>query len=182
MRYFTGFLIAIGLIVLLFVVILRSGGGPKQKQINLDSYASTGAVAQLTIDGPITADQTHQAVQIAVNANQTTFQVLQGYEGQVQTTKTFEANQASFSVFLHALNLAGFSQGNNASSVSDDRGYCPGGDRYIFELQQNGSDVFRYWATACGGQGSSKAQVSTVLSLFQAQVPDYDDLTGNVQI
>lgn len=182
MRFLTGILITIGLIVLVFVVILKSGGGPKQQPFNLNGYASTNAIAQLTIDGPIDADQQHQAVQVGVSSTGTTFEILHGYQGSVQTNKVFGNNQASFAVFLHALNLLGFSEGNRAQSLRDDRGYCPSGDRYVFELIDNGNDVFRYWATSCGGQGSFKGDVSDTLALFRAQVPNYDTLTENVTL
>src|ERR1700729_3669720 len=132
MRYFTGFLIAIGLIVLLFVIILKSGGnsgGAPQKQINLANYASSDAVTQLTIGGPINADQTHVQVQISVGQTETMFQILNGYQGTVQNSKTFSNNQNSYSAFLQALAVAGFTKGSTVN-IPDKQGYCPTGDRY----------------------------------------------------
>src|SRR6266446_1088884 len=114
MRYFTGFLIFIGLIVLVFVNILKSGGSSTPpKQINLNSYANSAAIAQLTIDGPINANQTHQEEQISVGQTQTTFSILQGYQGRELTNKTFDNNQAAFSAFLQALAVAGFTKGSS---------------------------------------------------------------------
>jgi hypothetical protein len=184
MRYFTGFLIAIGLIVLLFVVILKSGGNSgnaPQKQINLATYASSDAIAQLTIDGPINADQTHTQVQISVSQAETTFQILTGYQGTIQTSKTFQNNQNSYSAFLQALDVAGFTKGSSVN-IPDKQGYCPTGDRYTFELMQTGSDIENYWSTSCGGQGTYKGNTLDTLSLFEAQVPNYDDLTGSLQL
>lgn len=184
MRYFTAFLVAIGLIVLVFVIIIKSitgGGGSKSTTINLNNYASTPATAQLTIDGPINADQTHQQVQITVGNSQTTFQILSGYQGTVKTTKTFESNQASYAVFLHALSLAGFTEGNSDPNLKDERGYCPTMDRYIFELDEGADRIERYWSSECG-QGNFKGDTGTVLELFQAQVPNYDDLTGDLEL
>lgn len=182
MRYFTFFMVAIGLIVLVLVIIIKSitGGGPQKQAIDLNSYASTNAVAQLTIDGPTNADQTHQQIQITVGNTNTQFEILNGYQGQVATSKTFESNQAAFATFLHALNLAGFTKGNADPNLSDDRGFCPDGDRYEFELLQGSDTIERYWATSCGGQGTYAGNVNLTLDLFQKQVPNYFDLISNV--
>jgi len=183
MRFFTAFLIAIGLLVLIFVIIFKSigsGGGPKQQQIDLNSYANTSAVAQLTIDGPINADQIHQQVQITVGNTNTQFQILSGYQGQVVTSKTFANNEPAFAAFLHALNIAGFTKGDSDPKLSDPRGYCPDGDRYIFELDQGSDTIEKYWATSCGGEGTYGGNTEQTLDLFQNQVPHYSDLTANL--
>lgn len=182
MRFFTAFLIAIGLLVLIFVIIFKSIGsnGPKQQQIDLNSYANTSAVAQLTIDGPVNADQTHEQVVITVGNTNTQFQILSGYQGRVLTSKTFDNNEASFAAFLRALNIAGFTKGNADPNLSDPRGYCPDGERYIFQLAQGSDTIEKYWATSCGGQGTYGGSTLQTLDLFQNQVPNYTDLTGNL--
>jgi len=181
MRFFTAFLIAIGLLILIFVIIFKSiGSGPKQQVINLNSYASTSAVAQLTIDGPINADQIHEQVQITVGNTNTQFQIINGYQGRVVTSKTFDSNQPAFAEFLHALNLAGFTKGNSDPRLSDPRGYCPDGERYTFALAQGSDTIEKYWATSCGGQGTFGGNTAQILDLFQNQVPKYDELTANL--
>lgn len=181
MRYFTAFLVAIGLIVLVLVIIIKSLTGPPSKPpIDLNSYANTSATAQLTIDGPINADQTHQQVQIMVGNTGNQFQILQGYQVTVTTNKSFESNETAYAVFLHALNLAGFTEGNPDPKLSDERGYCPDGDRYIFELTEGADTIERFWATSCGGQGTYGGNTALTLDLFEKQVPNYDDLVGNV--
>ncbi len=180
MRFFTGLLIAIGLIVLLFVIILKHGNGPKVQPFNLSSYANTGAVTQLTISGPVTADQTHQSVQISVGATQTTFQIMQGYQGRVTISKTFENNQSSYSVFLQALTVSGFGRGTNVQ-IPNKYGYCATGETYTYELVENGSDILNYWSTSCGtSYGNFRGNTPQTVALFQAQVPNYDTLTENL--
>jgi len=179
MRFFTGFLIAIGLIVLLFVIILKSGG-PSTQPFNLNSYATTGAISQLTIRGPITANQTFQSVQISVGSTQTNFSILQGYQGAVQSSQQFENNETSYNVFLHALTLTGFPNGSKDPKYNDYLGYCATGEQYIFELIENNSDILRFWATSCGSEGSFRGDPGAALALFQAQVPNYSQLTSNL--
>lgn len=180
MRFFTAFLVAIGLLVLVLVIIIKSLTGPPPKPpINLTSYANTSATAQLTIDGPVNADQTHQQVQITVGNVINQFEILQGYQGTVQASKTFESNTNAFSAFLQALQLADFTKGSNAQ-IPDMQGYCPDGDRYIFELSEGADTIERYWGTSCGGQGTYGGDVGLTLDLFEKQVPNYDNLTENV--
>ena len=181
MRIFTFFTVVIAIIVLILVIIIKSiTSGPAKPSINLNSYANTSAVAQLTIDGPINADQIHQQILVQVSNTSTYFAILNGYQGQVASSKTFANNQAAFAVFLHALTLAGFTKGDTDPSLSDSRGYCPDGDRYILQLNDGSDVVEKFWATSCGGQGTYGGDMEQTLGLFQNQVPNYSDLTGNV--
>lgn len=179
MRFFTGFLIFLGLIVLLFVVILKHGNAPKPQAFNLAGYANSGAVAQMLVDGPITADITHQQVKVTVGATQTNFQILEGYQGRVVVNRNINNNESSYSSFLQALAVAGFANGIK-QQIPNKQGYCPEGERYTFQLLENDSSILNYWATSCGGEGTFRGDTSTVTQLFQAQVPAYDDLTQNL--
>lgn len=181
MRMFTFFIIAIALIVLILVIIIKSiTSGPPKSAIDLNSYANTGAVTQLLIDGPVNADQVHQQIQISVSNSNTQFEILNGYQGQVAQSKTFANNTPAYAVFLHSLNLVGFVRGNTDPKLSDDRGFCPDGDRYVFTLSQGADTIQRYWATSCGGQGTYGGDVNQTLDLFQKQVPNYENLTADV--
>jgi len=82
---------------------------------------------------------------------------------------------------LLALAHAGFTIGNAAPSVSDERGYCALGDRYVFELRQDNKDLERYWATSCGSPKTYQGVLNLTLELFQAQVPQYANLTQNLR-
>jgi hypothetical protein len=183
MRYFLGFLISIGLIIVL-IFLLFHGGGSKAKvpttAKTLESYASTDAEVRLTIDGPVNSQQEHQQIRVTVDRSQATFEQISGYEGQVVQQQQFASNDNAFQVFLHSLGHAGFTQGNTDKSLSDERGYCPLGDRYIFELIQNGQSIERFWATSCGKPKTYLGSLDLTLSLFKAQIPKYSDLTDNV--
>lgn len=186
MRYFIGFLVTIGLIILLIVLLFTGGGGsnpekPKTTKA-LSEYASTDAVVRLTIDGPIVADQDHQAVQITVGQDDVTYSQVQGYQGTVVKQQSFVNNQNAYSNFLYALGHAGFTRGDNSKDRANEKGYCPRGNRYIFELIDGGNDIQRYWATNCKGTKTYTGDTSLTLTLFQAQVPGYNDLTQGLSI
>jgi hypothetical protein len=181
MRYFIGFMVTLGLVILLIILLFTGGksGTPKTRK-PLYSYANSDAVAQVTIDGPINADQEHQQVQITVGRDEVTFEQLQGYDGSVVNLQTFTNTENAFEVFLRALSVSGFRDGNNSTALSDEQGYCPLGDRYIFEFTQNDSTIERYWTTSCGSPKTYLGDFSLTLTLFQNQVPNYDQLTQNV--
>lgn len=182
MRYIVGFLITIGLIILILVLLLRGGGSSATapKALNLGDYAYGSATAQLIIDGPIVADPNHREIEINVSQDAVSMNVYQGYQQTTINSKTYLNNESAYAVFLHALQNAGFTKGNTSAALSDERGYCPGGDRYIYSFNNDGTDLMRFWSTSCGGQGTFKGTPSTILYLFQNQVPDYSTLTQNV--
>lgn len=191
MRYFIGFLITIGLIILLIVLLFTGGGDKKNNQSDgtkrpktvqqLADFASTNAVVRMTIDGPINADQDHQSVQITVGNDDTTYQQFQGYQGTVTSQQAFTNNQAAYSNFLFALGHAGYLLGDDNKLLDNEKGYCPLGDRYVFELIEGGNTIQRYWATSCSKTPNTyKGNLSLTITLFQAQVPNYDTLVSGL--
>jgi hypothetical protein len=184
MRYFIGFLITLGLIILLIILLISGNGKPKTgvTSKSLVDYASTDAQVSLTIDGPVNAASLHEQIRVTVDRDNVTYQNLNGYDGNVVDTKIFGNTQNSYDVFLHALKHAGFTHGDNNPAGRDERGYCPLGDRYIFELTQDGNNLERYWATSCGKPKTYLGSTSLTLSLFQNQIPGYQDLTQNIQL
>jgi hypothetical protein len=184
MRYFLAFLVTLGLILLLFTLLFRSGGGKSKTPVGktLDSYSTTDAVARVTIDGPINADQTHQALRISVGRDEVTFEKIQGYQGNVVSVQNYANNSDAYANFLLALSHAGFTKGSTPAALKDERGYCPLGDRYVFELTQEDKEIERYWATNCGKPATYLGAVSLTLDLFRAQVPDYNTLTQNIAL
>jgi hypothetical protein len=182
MRYFLAFLTTLFLVFLL-VFLLFHGGGKSKAPLTiktLHSYASTDATVQMTIDGPVNAAQNHQQVRISVGRDDVTFEQLQGYDGNVTNTQDFSNTQNAYTAFLFSLARAGFSSGNNDPSLSDERGFCPLGERYVFQLTQDGKDIERYWATSCGGNLKTYlGAFDLTVSLFKAQVPNYSQQTQN---
>jgi hypothetical protein len=184
-RYFIGFIVTIGLIVLLIVLLFSGGSKPKATVTpkTLTSYANTDATVRLTIDGPINAQQTHNQVQITVDREDAQFALLQGYNGSVIKSQTYANTENAYDAFLHALEHAGFTEGNTASGLSDESGYCPTGDRYIFELMNNDQDLERYWTTSCGGTPKTfGGKLNLNLTLFEQQIPTYQNLVGTANI
>ncbi len=188
MRYFLGFLVSIGLIVLVFILVLRGFGGKstQQNQTPLTDYANTDTVVRMTVDGKVVGDQQHQAYRITVSRDQITLETLQGYQYNAIDTKTYENNEQGYANFLRAIDLDGYTKGvSNATTAQDDeRGVCPGGERFIFEIVNGSSQIERYWSTSCGGSGTFKGKTQAIKQLFDRQVPipDYSKETGHLNL
>jgi len=182
-RYFIAFFVALGLLFLVIFLLFHSGTNkPKTPTTrSLVSYATTDAQVSLSIDGPVNADQSHQQVLVTVNSQDVTFEQLQGYDGSVVYSQSFANTENAYAAFLQALAHAGFALGNNSPTAKDERGYCPLGERYVFQLQQDSQTLERYWTTSCGGKLKTYLGFQALtIELFQNQVPNYRGLTKTV--
>lgn len=181
MRYFISFLVALGLLILVIFLLFHGGGkkpsAPPLSNQTLGTYYTTNAQVVLTIDGPVNYDQEHTQVRITVGNDNVTYEQLQGYSGNVVRTQQYPNNPDAYAAFLMSLQHADFAKGNKDPKKADERGICPLGDRYIFELTQDNRDLQRYWATSCGGAKTYEGNVGLTIRLFQLQVPDYPALT-----
>jgi hypothetical protein len=182
-KYLAGFVATIVLIILLIVLVFHGGGGSKVSQTSkpLTSYANSDATVSLTIAGPVVANQNYNQVGITVSNSQTVYDQVQGYQNNVTKQQTFSNNVPAYTAFLYALERAGFTEGNSASNLKQDLGYCPTGNTYIFQINQGSQQLQRYWITNCSGTPASfKGASNLIIELFKAQVPNYNQLTPNL--
>lgn len=185
-RYIIGIIIFLFLIffgVKLFQAATKSSA-PKTsttKTTALPDYSSTAAQVRFTQDGPINSNLLHRSIQITVGRDQTTTNVIQGYEGTVLKTQNVANNQTSYNVFLNALNNAGFTKKKKNVKDTDETAQCPLGFRYTYQLMNTSDDGdTTLWSTSCGGLGNFGGNASTVMTLFQRQIPDYQKFTQDV--
>lgn len=180
-RFIFAFLVTIALVVLILFLMFSGGGSaPSKTQINLIKYINSGSTAQILVDGPINAEQNHQQLEIDVSAAAVTLTIFQGYQRNPINTQTYPNNTSAYAAFIYGLQRSGFTRGNSDEKLSDERGYCVTGNRYIYTFNDGSKDLFRYWSTSCG-QATFKGNISTVQYLFQNQVPDYSNQTRNLQ-
>lgn len=185
MKYIAGFIIAISLLIFAFVLIFRGGDDTTtapNTPPKLVSYADTSTEVRLTIDYPVSAPQTHRQIITTVGRDQTKLVVEQGYDGQTLRSQTYDNTETAYAHFLSALQVAGFSKGENSEQLKEWRGQCPEGRRYLYEIIDGGKTIQQYWATSCGNIGSFKGRTTTVNSLFIKQVPDYHKLTSGIGV
>ncbi len=184
MRYYIGFLIAIGLSIILILLLFAGGGGGKSKTPTvkpLTSYATTSAVLSITIDGPINADSEHQSLKMSVSSTQALIQSFQGYNGTVTNSQSYPNNENAFYAFLSAMQIAGFTLGNPNPALANDTGDCPQNSRYDYRITEDGKQIQHYWSTDCG-TATYKGNTASTMQLFQAQFPDYSTFTSNLTL
>lgn len=172
-------------IILLFVaifLIVRSGGSDEaevqETKRELTSYVGDPnvSIVQTTI-GPINAPSEHGEMQISVTDTATTIDFFSGYDGNVVASRTYPHSSAAFSEFLHALEKFEYTEGNTDEALADSKGYCPTGNRYIFEIREGAEVVQSYWATSCRGTKTYRGDLQGTLEMFERQIPDdYGDI------
>lgn len=186
MRYFITFLIGIGLVVLIIILLIRAifggGGTPEPKADLAADYSNSNVVMRLTIDGPVDAETIHNQIRIDVSQYSSELRIIDGYEGRVSRTERFDSNPTAYANFLRAIDLQGYTNGNDDEEVEDERGYCPFGQRYVFEIIDGGDSIQRYWATSCEDRISFKGNYDDIIRLFEMQIPEYRDLTQETRI
>jgi hypothetical protein len=184
MRYLIGILLFIFLIIFVIVKLL-TGGSDEQPKLppNLSSYADTTTTVRYKIDTPVSAAETHRVVTIEVGNNSAVFTVSKGYDGEVIQSRSYPVTTNGYATFLLSLQrTGGFNQGNDDESLRDERGYCATGNRYSYDIVRgDGSLIQHYWSTSCK-QKTFEGIPGQVQELFMAQVPDFDDLTQDIDL
>lgn len=187
-RYLIVFFIILALLIFIAVKLFGGGGKPKQNPTPkapvvqpLPDYSDTMAEVSMTIDGRINGDDQHRAIRVTVDRFSRKLDIIGGYSSNILQEKTFSNNENAYDIFLRALNNSGFLAKRKKPSVSDERGQCPLGNRFIFELNDSGDVLSHLWSSSCG-TGTIGGSTSTLQQLFQNQITDYDRLTSNVQL
>ncbi len=179
----------VGVILIIVLLIWIFSGSPKKPQTSrtnplksLPDYADTNSEVSLTNDGIVNGDDIHRSIRITVSNSTRVLDVIQGYSDNVIDEHTFSNTSDAYSVFLKAINNYGFSTKIPKTKVSDDSsGQCPLGFRYIYNLSQDGGNLFTAWSSTCG-TGNSNGNSSNLLTLFQNQITDYDKLVQHVNL
>jgi len=172
-------------IILIAIAVSIASSGPKpvqQPKRDIADYANTSATAVYTVVGQINAEELHRGIRISVNRNLRTVEVLSGYNNTVINSKGFPNTQAAYDEFLYALRGAGFTR-TQETKTKEEKGTCPLGQRYIYQLQEFGDDVQRLWSTSCiRSDGPFGGSATLVKQLFQKQILDYDKFVRGVEL
>lgn len=175
-------------LIIIALVLFFSSNSKTNSQYNNDlnkfaNYSLTSATATLDINGPITAQSTHNEVKIIVSNLDVNLQVLKGYDGEIILNQVFSNSQNSYNAFLRSIYLNGFTLKTNKNIVKNSIGLCATGDVYNLELLLNSSYIVNSWETNCGGSNDNFAgNLTEIIDLFESQVPNYNSYTNNLNI
>lgn len=177
-KAFFGFL-AVVLVTITLVVIafaLASGNTvDDQNQITLADHINRDSIARYEVRGRIVANEEHYGYRITVSQNARNIEVYSGYNQEIIASKTYPNNEASYREFVYALDRSGF------DSVNDEllTGICASGRLNIYEFNQQDKLLARQWNTACGDRSLRNFDPSW---LFEAQIPDFQDITSGIRL
>ena len=171
--------------LIMIVVLITSRGrrqGTGEKPLVVSQEARAGVSAVLTTQGAVTGEDRRRAIRIIVNQNERRLEVLTGYEEAVESSTSLPNTQVAFENFLVALDRAGYSA-KQKTTIKDNRGVCPFGRRFTYELREYSQDLMSRWNTSCSSkQGDFAGNGLTVRRLFELQITDYNSLVRGVNL
>lgn len=184
MRYIIGVLGVI-LVIFLFVALIFGRGNNSSTQTKpttqLVDYADKNSSVSLTTVGKLVGNDERREIRVTVTPNERRLEILSGYDESVISLQTYPNTQEAYSNFLSALAANGFTK-KRATSVTDPRGLCPTGNRYVYDLSQDGNHISNLWNTSCNDGSNFAGRASTIREIFKNQVPDYNKQTQSVKL
>jgi len=151
--------------------------------LDLPDYAAADSRVVLTQQGEIIAREDYREIKISISPNRRTVEIISGYNGRVIDRRSLANDRAAYAVFLRAINQFGFDESKGNDLGDDERGICPGGNRTVTELLNDGEPIFRLWAASCSDRlGSLAGDADELVELFEAQIPDFRDFTRGVRL
>jgi hypothetical protein len=184
MRYIVGILGVI-LVIFLFVALFFGRGNDSNTQnkavTQLVDYADKNSSVSLTSVGRLVGNDERREIRVTVTPNERRLEILSGYDESVMSLQTYANTQEAYSNFLSALAANGFTKKRD-TSITDPRGLCPTGNRYIYDLSQDGNHISNLWNTSCNDGSSFGGRASTIREIFKNQIPDYNKQTQSVKL
>jgi hypothetical protein len=186
MKFIFGVLGVILVVIFAIVLIARGGGGGnKPKPLSVSDQNREGTSAQITTQGKLVGEEERRAIRIVVTQNERRLEILNGYEEAVDRTQVYPNTPSAYENFLIAIDKAGIEK-KRETKQTDERGACPMGNTYIYQVRDFSQDLVRAWGASCGTKvGTFAGKGDVIRKLFQEQIPDYTtqikdvDLTGS---
>lgn len=189
MRYGIVTLAIVCLVVLGAVTIFgrgrNSGTSQNANSVKLAEYATNDrAAVTWTMEGRLLGDDQRKAVRITVTKDSRKIELLDGYAERVEKSQEFSNSHQAFESFTRALDLINYGASRKVN-VSDERGVCPNGRRYIYEAAEGSKEIVRTWSSSCraddGTFGGGRNAATRIAQLFQMQITDYNKFVTGVK-
>jgi hypothetical protein len=178
----------VGLVALARAIFFSSGSSDTTQQVDVSRDAllatSEGHAVQVTVRGPIVADENFNSYRITITPSSRTLTTYRGYLDQQIDSVNLGNNVSAYTEFVNALDKANLALGEAFTDEKDDtKGICATGRLYDFEII-NGTDVVkRLWTSTCkGSPGSLRASVEQVTNIFNQQIPDIKEPLSKIDL
>ncbi len=181
-------IIAIVALISLARALFFSGSTSSSETVDVSQQAllstAAGSSVSMSVRGHIVADENFHSYRIIISPNSRQIQTFNGYLDTIVAQKDLGNNTAAYEEFVHALDKANFTAGNQPEGEANDvRGICATGRLYEFSILQNGQTVETLWTSTCGGsKGTLKANTDQLSQLFVSQIPDASPLIRAVSL
>ena len=158
----------------------------EQVDLGVESLLNTSPdrSVRMTVRGPLVADEQFRSYQIAVDSSSRRLTTYSGYLDQTLETNELGNNTKAYEEFVHALARVNLMKGEELEGEKNDtRGVCAAGRVYEFEVLQGNSVIKRLWTSTCkGSQGSLKASVKQIETLFTEQIPGSTQTLSKIDV
>ncbi len=148
----------------------------------LDYEDNDQSEVKWTMQGRLVGETERRAIRIVVNQRERRLEILNGYQETVERSQTFVNSPTAYETFLRALNLAGFNR-ERETTVKDERGMCPLGNVYIYDLTDGSDHPIHLWSASCNNRlGTLAGDVYLIRQIFQNQIPEYTRQIRDVRL
>jgi type II secretory pathway component PulC len=176
-------LVSWGLFTIASNIFRGDGDVPLTTQSNDVKIVQSTSVAKYRVEGPIVANEDHRSYSITVSSSVVTMKTFKSYGRVILEERSYQNTQAAYDSFLSALlnqNVTELNRRNTSTDFTfEDQGVCANGQKFFVELD---SKIFR-WSTSCSdSQGNAGFDMAFISALFEEQVPDFADLTYDLNI
>lgn len=150
--------------------------------IHLADYANKSESSVIwTMQGRLVGEDSHESVRISVTPTYRRAEILEGYTNKVTKSVEFPNNKEGYTEFMLALDNLRYGQERRVRQP-DDRGMCPTGYRYIYELHEGDTQKLRLWSDSCiSSEGTMAGQATVIRQIFKAQITDYNKFVSGVK-
>lgn len=183
MKYVFGVLITLFVLLIGALFVFGGNDAPSDAVSKpvLQDYAKGNTRVVMTTYGRLVGEDERRAIRISISATERRVDVLGGYNETVVSTKSFANTQAAYDNLLSGLSRAGF-MSEKSSTIEDPRGVCPTGKRYEYKVTSDFKDVSSLWSNSCDKTGTLAGSRKQITTLFEAQIPEYDDHVKGVKL
>ncbi len=134
-----------------------------------------------TQQGRLVGNDLRRSVKITVTPTERRVDLLDGYDQKITKTTIFTNDKVGYTSFLLALENLNFGRERKVTQP-DERGVCPLGQRYIYELHDGGTQKIRLWSDSCvAAEGTYAGSATTTRQLFKAQITGYEKFISGVK-
>jgi hypothetical protein len=177
-------IIVIALVIAAVVSIGRAifGGPSSDETAQVDQgreallNTTGGRSVQMTVRGPIVADENFQSYQVEVSNSERSITAYKGYLESRTNGTSLSNNTRAYEQFVNALDKANMMKGKEPETEDSLLGICASGYVYEYAVLSSANPVKTLWTSTCSGsKGTLNASRQQLTNLFLGQIPNSND-------